>query len=229
MPEVDRDGEVFILNLGSSDNAFNPGWVSSVESALDEVESAAAPRALVTTATGKAWTTGLDLDWLRDHPAESVDFLRRVHLLFARVLSLGAPTVAAIQGHAFAAGAMLSLAHDYRIMRADRGYWCLPEVDIEIPFSAGMSALIQARLPTPTAHEAMISGRRYGGVEAREAGIVSAASPADEVLARALDLARALAAKHPATLSTIKERMHSATLEVLRSREPGDLVIPASS
>ena len=64
----------------------------------------------------------------------------RVHELLARLLEIGVPTVAAIQGHAFAAGAMLALAHDERVMRADRGWSCLPEVDINIPFTPGMSA-----------------------------------------------------------------------------------------
>ncbi|CAM5313265.1 Carnitinyl-CoA dehydratase OS=Tsukamurella paurometabola OX=2061 GN=caiD_2 PE=4 SV=1 [Tsukamurella paurometabola] len=56
-----------------------------------------------------------------------------MHELFARLLSLPLVTVAALQGRAFAAGAMFSFAHDFRVMRADRGYWCLPEADINIP------------------------------------------------------------------------------------------------
>ena len=45
-----------------------------------------------------------------------------------------------------AGGCGLATAHDFRVMRADRGFWCLPEADIGIPFTRGMSALIQARL-----------------------------------------------------------------------------------
>ena len=67
------------------------------------------------------------------------------------------PTVAAVQGHVFAAGAMFALSHDVRVMRADRGFFCLPEVDIRIPFSTGMSALVQGRLVKQVAHEAPTS------------------------------------------------------------------------
>ncbi|GAC1316392.1 MAG: enoyl-CoA hydratase-related protein [Thermoleophilaceae bacterium] len=229
MPTLDRDGEVFILNLGDGDNAFNPGWLDGVEGALTEVESRAAPRALVTTASGKTWSTGLDLNWLGANPHEAERFLGRVHALFARVLSLGVPTVAALQGHTFAAGAMLSLAHDHRVMRGDRGYWCLPEVDIRIPFTPGMSALVQARLPVQAAHEAMTTGRRYGGGEAAAAGIVAESLDEGKLLARATEIARPLASKDPGTLETIKQRMYESTLRSLRDATLNRVTIGASA
>ena len=107
------------------------------------------------------------------------------------MLSLPLITVAALQGHTFAAGAMFSLAHDFRVMRADRGYWCLPEADINIPFTPGMSALIQSRLTPQTAHEAMITARRYGGSDAAAAGIVDQAVSEDAVRATAIEIAQA--------------------------------------
>lgn len=90
-------------------------------------------------------------------------FSARVQNLLARVLELGIPTVAAIQGHSFGAAAMLAPAHDERVMRTDRGYFCFPEVDIAIPFSIGMTDLIPSKLSPATAHDAMTTGRRYGG------------------------------------------------------------------
>jgi Delta3-Delta2-enoyl-CoA isomerase len=59
---------------------------------------------------------------------------------------------------------MLALAYDLAVMRADRGYFCLPEVVLGMPFTPGMNALIRARLPIAAAHEAMTTGRRYGEV-----------------------------------------------------------------
>jgi enoyl-CoA hydratase/carnithine racemase len=146
MPSLDRDGEVFVLNLGDGENRFNAESVGALNALLDEVEAASQPRALVTRASGKIWSLGLDLDWIRDHASDVFPFLSSVQGLLDRVLVMPVPTVAALQGHTFAAGAMFALAHDVRIMRGDRGYFCLPEVDINIPFSAGMSALIQAKL-----------------------------------------------------------------------------------
>ncbi|MEU7902978.1 enoyl-CoA hydratase-related protein [Actinoplanes sp. NPDC049118] len=219
MPTLDRQNDVFVLDLGDGENRFHPDWIASVNAALDEVEKADGPRALVTAATGKFFSNGLDLEWLFAHGDQYQEYVVSVHELFARVLSLPLITVAALQGHTFAAGAMLSLAHDFRVMRADRGYWCLPEADIEIPFSRGMSALIQGRLAPQTAHEAMTTARRYAGPDALTAGIVDRAVDEDAVRRTAVEIAESMTGKAGDTLGTIKTRMYAPALELLRDRE----------
>ena len=214
-PTLEQQDDVFVLRLGDGENRFHPDWIAGVDDALDRIERTEGPGALVTTATGKFFSNGLDLDWLSGHGDDLRDYLASVHRLFARVLSLPVTTVAAIQGHAFAAGAMLTLAHDFRVMRDDRGYWCLPEVDIGLPFTPGMTALITARLAPQTAHEAMTTARRYGGAAAREAGIVDRAVPEDQVLPTALDLAREQRTHAGATLAAIKTRMYADAIGVL--------------
>ncbi|MEU6465018.1 enoyl-CoA hydratase-related protein [Streptomyces sp. NPDC046976] len=216
MPSLDRQDNVFVLGLGDGENRFHPDWLTAVDAALTEVEKAEGPRALVTAATGKFWSNGLDLDWLLAHADRHQEYVVSVHRLFARMLSLPIVTVAALQGHTFAAGAMLSLAHDLRVMRADRGFWCLPEADIGIPFTPGMSALIQSRLAPPTAHESMVTARRYGGLDAAAAGIVDRAVAEDAVLSTAIETAQGQAAKAGDTLGTIKARMYAPVLAALR-------------
>ncbi len=221
MPTLDRSGDVFVLDLGDTENRFSPDWLTAVGAALDEVEQAEGARALVTTATGKFFSNGLDLDWLSTHEDQWGGYVSGVQHLLARVLALPLVTVAAIQGHAFAAGAMLTLTHDVRVMRADRGFWCLPEVDIAIPFTPGMSALIQSRLAPQTAHVAMTTGRRYGGAEAVEAGIVDSAVAEDAVRSTAVEIAAGLTGKAGATLGTIKARMYGPALDSLRAADRG--------
>lgn len=218
MASLTREEDVFVLDMGDDENRFNADSLDSLEACLTEVE-AAAPCALVTTARGKIWSNGLDLEWMSDQGEAAVPFVSRVHELLARWLEIGVPTVAALQGHVFAAGAMLALAHDQRVMRADRGYFCLPEIDIRIPFTPGMSALIASRLPVAAAHEAMTTGRRYGGTEAAAAGIVDEAVGEEEVLARALERAGALSDKDPATLRAIKQRLYERPLAALRAAQ----------
>ncbi len=61
MPTLDRHENVYVLDLGDGENRFHPDWITAVGAALDEVEKAEGPRALVTAATGKFWSNGLDL------------------------------------------------------------------------------------------------------------------------------------------------------------------------
>jgi enoyl-CoA hydratase/carnithine racemase len=85
-----------------------------------------------------------------------------------------------------------------------------------MPFTPGMNALIIARLPQPTAHAAMTTGRRYGGTDALEARIVDAVAAEDDVLRVALEMAAPLASKPGAALEAIKERMYEDALRALR-------------
>ncbi|GLY28281.1 enoyl-CoA hydratase-related protein [Kineosporia sp. NBRC 101731] len=230
MPSLTRTGEVFVLDLGDDENRFRPDWMAEVSGALGEVAHADGPRALVTTGTGKIYSNGLDLDWLRNRDDQQfVDYVVAVHELFAKLLELPVPTVAAVQGHAFAAGAMLTLAHDFRVMRADRGWFCLPEVDLGIPFTRAMAALIQARLTPQAAHEAMTSGKRYGGPEAHDRDIVDQIVAENEVLSSAVKCAADLAPKAGEALGRIKSTMYAPTLVRLRDTASDDLMIrPAS-
>ena len=215
MPALTRDGDVHILDLGDGENRFHPDWMDAVNGMLDEVAAVEGPRALVTTATGKFFSNGLDLDWLGENSDQVTDYVHRVHGLFARVLAFPAPTVAALQGHTFAAGAMLALASDWRYMRADRGFFCLPEADINIPFTEGMTALIKAKLTPSAATDAMVTARRCGGADALAAGLVDAVAGEEELLAAAVEHVRPLASKNGPTLGTIKERMYAKELEAL--------------
>jgi len=216
MATLQRDGDVYMLDLGEGENRLNGDSVASLEECLEEVE-AGAPCALVTHASGKVWSNGLDLEWIAAQGEEAPLFLARVHELLARLLELGVPTVAALQGHVFAGGAMLALAHDERVMRADRGWFCLPEVDLGIPFTPGMSALIAARLGPQLAHRTMVLGERFGGTEAQAAGIVRRAVAEQEVLPAARARAQELAGKDAGALRAIKRTLYEQALEALRA------------
>jgi enoyl-CoA hydratase/carnithine racemase len=117
-------------------------------------------------------------------------------------------TVAAINGHAFAGGAMLATAFDHRIMREDRGYWCLPEVDLGLPLTTEMYAVLAAHLPRPELADAALTGRRYSGPEARAVGIVTDVAPEAEVLERAVALAASLAGKNRTVIAAHKRLLY---------------------
>jgi enoyl-CoA hydratase/carnithine racemase len=206
--------KIAVLDFGDSENRFSPSFLDEVNTHLDDIVAGGAD-GLVTTAAGKFYTNGLDLDWLTAHADQTQWYLGQVHALLARVLTLPIPTAAAIVGHAFGAGAMLAVAHDFRVMRADRGFFCFPEVDINIPFSPGMAALIQAKLTPHAAVASMTTGKRFGGGDAAAIGIVDATAAEGAVTAAAVDLLRPLGGKNQQTLGAIKQTMYARAVTAL--------------
>lgn len=214
MIETTREGDVFVLKMTVDENRFNPEMLAAFDAALSEVESTDYT-AVVLTGEGKFFSNGLDLEWMGANPSGIGEVVNGLQALYGRLLSFPTTVVAAINGHAFAGGGMLALACDQRVMREDRGFFCLPEVDINIPFSEGMSALVQAKLTPQTAHEVMLTGRRFGGADAVRAGIVDLAVAEGSVLPEATGLAESLAKKNRDTVRAIKATMYSGPLELL--------------
>jgi enoyl-CoA hydratase/carnithine racemase len=206
--------DVTVLDLGDDENRFSPDWLDAVGAALDSVVAGPAT-ALVLTATGKFFSNGLDVDWVMADASRWPAYVDRVQALFSRVLTLPVPTVCAINGHAFGAGAMVALACDQRVMRADRGFLCFPEVDIRIPFTPGMAALVQAKTTPQTASIAMTTGRRHGGPDALSAGLVEAVADEAGLRGAAVALAAPLVGKDSATLGTIKATMYADVVRLL--------------
>jgi len=210
-------GDVHVLDLGDGENRIDPAMLSGLEEALSAVAEAPPPRALVTMGSGRFYSNGFDLDLITTYTTdELVEFASRFERFLAALVTAPFITVAAITGHCYAAGALLTLAHDYRLMRNDRGWFCLPSVDVGIPFTRAMTELITAKVPAPTAHSLVVSGDRMGGAACEGYGVVHDALGHDQVVPSSIELAARLAGKDPTTLGTIKQRLYAAILDHVR-------------
>ena len=112
---------------------------------------------------------------------------------------------------------MLAMAHDWRLMRNDRGFFCFPEVDIQIPFTPGMAALIQAKLTPQTALLAMSTGQRFDGAAAAAVGIADGSADEAALVGTAIERVKPLVGKDAKTLGAIKAAMYAGALEALRN------------
>jgi enoyl-CoA hydratase/carnithine racemase len=223
MIELERDGDVFVLRMKDGENKLNRPFLDELNAKLDEVERSEGPAALVTTGEDRFYSTGLDLGWLATQQGPGIrGFLTDLHALLARLLTFPMATVAALNGHTFAAGAFIAFSHDFRVMREDKGFVCLPEVDLAMgqPLTPGFYAVLDARLPRTTSHEMLMTGRRYNAPEALDRQLVNSIASEGDVLPRAIELARGLAAKHRATFAALKEGLYEAELRVLRAPLP---------
>ncbi|WP_377453625.1 enoyl-CoA hydratase-related protein [Rhodococcoides fascians] len=226
MPYLDRVADVFVLNLGTRDvedteNRMGPDWVAEVNALLDEVEASSGPTALVTTATGKYFSTGVDLSWGAENLDQINRFIGTVQELLVRFLTLPMQTVAAMQGHTYGGAAFFVMAHDYRIMRSDRGFLCFPGVNIGATYSPGTVDMVRAKLAPHTFHEALTTGRRYGGVDAAALGLVDAVSTEDRLRDDALSRATDLIGTRGPVLGEIKRTMYASEIRSLSTPVAG--------
>lgn len=83
------------------------------------------------------------------------------------------PTIALINGHAFAGGFMLAMYHDYRIQNPKRGFLCLNEIALGIPLKPPMRSVFMHKIHDGALIRSMIlEGKRFTAQEALEGKIV---------------------------------------------------------
>ncbi len=201
---LDDEGPVALVRWHDGENRINEDSLAALHALLDELAARSGPLALVLTGEGKFFSNGLDLERYGSDWPSLVAILPELHRVVARLLLFPAYTVGALNGHTFAGGALLSCALDYRVMRADRGFWCMNEVDIGLPLDEKLASILLNRLPRATALEVMLTGRRYAGPDAQRAGIVEEVAPGEELVARAVAVAAAQAGKDRAVVAAHK-------------------------
>jgi Delta3-Delta2-enoyl-CoA isomerase len=201
-----------IKNGGACSLAF----IDDFNAALDMLNAAAGPACLIITGQDKTFSTGFQLDdfFSGDTALRSEMFRQSIRLL-GRIAALPLPTAAAMNGHAFGFGALLALGCDWRVMRSDRGFFCLPELDLKVAIPRAMMELLKLKLRHDVLRDMLFTGRRVDAQEACRLGIVDAACPLAELMVRAQDMVRPLADKDRATLGDMKRELYRQFLEAV--------------
>ena len=210
-----REGSVAVLTWNQGENRINLDSLARLNEFLDEIEATDGPLSIVLTGSGKFFCNGLDLERFGNQRDEFVETLHQLEQTIGRLLVFPAYTVAALNGHAFASGALISCAFDYRIMREDRGYWCMNEAEIGLALDERLWSILANRLPRATAIVAATTARRFSGPDALRFGIVDAVAGESDVLAQALVVAEGMAHLDRPTLGVHKRLIHGAEATLL--------------
>jgi enoyl-CoA hydratase/carnithine racemase len=224
---VEKQGSVARIVMDNGKNLHNPQFVEAMLAALDRAEADAEVSAVVIVSTDdKNWSQGIDLQWILgcwpepERHAEVRGFLYRLDDLFARLLTFPVPVIASINGHAFGDGAIMACACDFRFMRADKGFFCFPEVDVSIPFLPGMLAICMKAVPEQKLNEMYLMGKRCEATELAAAHVVEAA-PADAAELEGAVMAFAGSfAKGRRVFGEIKRRRYQYLLDILKNDDP---------
>lgn len=217
MLNVTHHDHVAVLRWCDGENRINLDSLSALNSALDDLSHTDGPLAVVLTGDGKFFSNGLDLARFATDADQFAATVIELDHLFGRLLDFPAYVVGALNGHCFAGGAMISSTVDYRIMRSDRGYWCMNEAELSLPLSPSMMSVLLARLPQPTVLEAINTAHRYSATEALAAGIVNEIAPEEEVLERAIAKAADVATKDRRVIANHKRQVFGDLAARLRA------------
>jgi enoyl-CoA hydratase len=182
-------------------NAFDFGLV---EDAVATVRSIAGP--IVLTGAGSCFSAGVDLRAILDGGPEYTDrFLAAVSDAFLAVFDHPAPVVAAVNGHAIAGGCVLAMAADVRLMSS--GLIGLSEVAVGVPFPVAALEICRYAMG-PSVTRAVLQADNIDAQSAAERGWIDEVVAPDDLLSRAVEIARTLG-QHPATAyAAMKEQLH---------------------
>ena len=209
--ELKKEGDVFVLSLinGARANTITDDVIAEYNAVLDELEAAPGNAALVVTSSDpKYWSNGIDREWLMTMPPGYLTQLASsLDRLYLRMVLLNMPTVGCLTGHAYAAAAILAATFDFRLMRADRGFFCFPEVDIHIPFTPVIHQIVNSIADRPVINELVLTGKRIGGEEALKMKVVSAIYPEDALLPKTMEFAEFLSHKDRPMYTKLKRNM----------------------
>ncbi|MCP3926311.1 MAG: enoyl-CoA hydratase/isomerase family protein [Desulfobacterales bacterium] len=222
----EKDETVAIVKMNTADNVQNLEFADALGKALDEVIADETVTAIVLTSSNeKNFSLGVDINWVMGRMGESDNesikkFMYGMNENFKKLLLLPVPTIAAINGHAFGNGAILSCACDFRFMREDRGYFCFPEVDLGIPFLPGMVALCKLAMPYYKYKELKLTGKRAGAKElAEDHVILKACSDSDTLMKESIAYAKTFTKKR-GIFGEHKQRLNKHVSEIMKTEDP---------
>ncbi len=182
---------VLTLDTGRA-NAIGPELVARLGAGLDRAQEDAAP--VVLTGSGKFFSAGLDLTGLpSDRPGMS-RFLGDFEDLLARLFLFPTPTVAAVNGHAVAGGAILAAACDFRLGAEGDYRVGVSEVSLGVVFPAIAFEILRAAIPATRTSGVLLRGALTGPEEAVQNGFLHELAPPEELLPHARTLAGELGA-----------------------------------
>jgi enoyl-CoA hydratase/carnithine racemase len=224
------DGGVAALTLNRPErrNAINGAMLRALPAAFAELAENRDVRVVVVRGAGTAFCSGMDLDEMKQQQAAGgpprggdgnaeatiTDVLRQIE-------RFPLPTIAMVNGDAFAGGCELALHCDLRIA-ADRARFAMPlaRLGLVVPFPLGQK-LVEIMGPAHTRH-LLFTGRPLAAPRAHAIGMVHEVVPLAELESATAELARTIAANAPLSLTGMKAVIQRAVADRDRP-EHGDL------
>ncbi len=220
-----KENGVAIVEMCNGPNRMNQTFAEVMNNCLDEVLEDADIQAMILTSTDeKNFSQGIDVEWIggKLHAQENqavISFMYGMNNIFKRLLLFPVPVIAAINGHAFGNGAILSCACDFRFMKKEKGFFCFPEVDVSIPFLPGMIGFVRKAIPEYKFNHMLLSGGRVTAEELETANVIVKACGQETLMEEALAFAGSFAKKR-GIFQELKKRIHRELVRIIDEEDP---------
>ena len=203
------------INRPQSANALDVATLLALNDALALAGGDTAVSAIVIGACGgKHFCAGADMREPRS-PQRAADFRQGLGDLLSMLFAIEKPVVAAIDGAASGAGAMVACAVD-RVFIADSAFLCFPELDAAVPPLLAFDLLAQS-VGVSLARELVLTGRRIYPEECVSLGLVAEQHPPLKVRASAEQAALDLAAKPGDAFVRFKRHLAGRAVPIVRA------------
>jgi enoyl-CoA hydratase len=200
------DGKVNVLSHAALD---------ALDAGLDRAEADADAVCLVGR-EGK-FSAGFDLTVMKAGPDAARDLLARGGEVITRIYMHPQPTVAAVTGHALAAGVLLTVACDVRIGADLPAKIGLNETAIGMPLPVFALELAQERLAPEARVRATLCAELYDPHGAVQVGYLDRVAPPESVVDEAIAEARRLGAYASTSYAITKRSMRQPVLDRIRA------------
>ncbi|MFI6092055.1 enoyl-CoA hydratase/isomerase family protein [Streptomyces sp. NPDC051218] len=228
--EVSDGLATITLNRPEAMNAMNIEAKVALREAVQSAGSDPAVRAVLLTATGRAFCVGQDLKehvglLTSDRAAGTGQTMSTVREHYNPILSaltgMAKPVVAGVNGVAAGAGFGFALAADYRIV-ADTARFNTSFAGVALTADSGVSWTLQRLIGPGRAADLLLFPRNISAQDAYDLGIANKVVPEAELAAEAQKLARTLAQGPTLAYGALKESLAYAaghTLEESLAKE----------
>ncbi|GAA0606816.1 enoyl-CoA hydratase/isomerase family protein [Streptomyces crystallinus] len=213
--EVSDGLATITLNRPDAMNAMNTEAKVALRDAARAAAADPAVRAVLLTATGRAFCVGQDL---KEHVAllaadreagtgSTMSTVREHYNPIVKALTeMPKPVVAGVNGVAAGAGFGFALAADYRVV-AETAAFNTSFAGVALTADSGVSWTLPRLIGQSRAADLLLFPRSISAREAYELGIVNKLVPADELAAEAAAVARALADGPTLAYAALKESL----------------------
>lgn len=222
---VDEAGVGSVLFDRPPVNAVSIGVYEDLGRLVEHVEASDDIRVVVLKAPrgARAWCGGADLhDFVGMTPEKRKERYAFINAQLPRFYQLDRPVIAAIEGAAVGVGMILAALCDMRVAANDAKFAC-PEIDYGL-VAGGGGLFIHVNMPLAKVREMAFTGEAFTARELEPTGFFNYVVARDQVLPRAYELARKIAAK---SLPAIRAR--KLTGASLKTRSWMDVYLDAQS